>query len=136
MLNTSKLSSFASGPQRKSKYQRDKEAAELKRKQEEEEAARAYAEFVDAFEGDASAAGKGGRAGGKSFVRASGSSAGLSFRWVRFLSRSSQRSLKVLHFLPTTAGIYTTRSRREQLELRQLLKRHNPRLWVLSTMTR
>lgn len=37
---------------RKSKREKEKEAAEAKRKEEEENAAKAYAEFLDAFQGE------------------------------------------------------------------------------------
>lgn len=51
-----KLQSYGAGTQRKSKYQRDKEAADLRRKQEEQDAAKAYAEFIDAFDAGPSTA--------------------------------------------------------------------------------
>lgn len=38
---------------RKSKREKEKEAAEAKRREEEENAAKAYAEFLDAFQGEA-----------------------------------------------------------------------------------
>ena len=37
---------------RKSKREKEKEAAEAKRREEEENAAKAYAEFLDAFQGE------------------------------------------------------------------------------------
>ena len=40
---------------KKSKREKEKEAAEAKRKEEEEHAAKAYAEFLDAFDADDSA---------------------------------------------------------------------------------
>ena len=51
---------------RKSKREKEKEAAEAKRKEEEENAARAYAEFLDAFQSEAVDRKK----GGSSFVKA------------------------------------------------------------------
>jgi U2-associated protein SR140 len=51
---------------RKSRREREKEAAEAKRKEEEERNARAYAEFIQTFEGDDA-----GRRLGSSFVKAS-----------------------------------------------------------------
>jgi U2-associated protein SR140 len=53
---------------KKSKREKEREAAELKRKAEEEHAAKAYAEFLDAFDADDSAPA---RRNAKSFVRSS-----------------------------------------------------------------
>ncbi|TFY70625.1 hypothetical protein EVG20_g2392 [Dentipellis fragilis] len=47
-----KLSQYAQGTVRKSRREKEKEAAEAKKREEEEHAARAYAEFIDAFEGE------------------------------------------------------------------------------------
>ncbi len=57
---------FTQGTVRKSKKEKEKEAAEAKRKEEEEHAARAYAEFVDAFEGE----GADRKKGASAFVKA------------------------------------------------------------------
>ena len=43
---------YSQGTIRKSKREKEKEAAEAKRKEEEENAAKAYAEFLDAFQGE------------------------------------------------------------------------------------
>ncbi|KAJ3480042.1 hypothetical protein NLI96_g8641 [Meripilus lineatus] len=51
-LDDQKLSQYAHGTVRKSKREKEKEAAEAKRREEEENAAKAYAEFIDAFEGE------------------------------------------------------------------------------------
>jgi U2-associated protein SR140 len=51
-VDDQKLSQYAQGTVRKSKREKEKEAAEAKRKEEEEHAAKAYAEFLDAFEAD------------------------------------------------------------------------------------
>ncbi|KAI1794117.1 hypothetical protein LXA43DRAFT_997789 [Ganoderma leucocontextum] len=45
---------YTQGTLRKSKREKEKEAAEAKRKEEEENAAKAYAEFLDAFQGEGS----------------------------------------------------------------------------------
>lgn len=63
-----KLSQYASGKVRKSKKEKEQELAELKKKEEEANAARAYAEFLDAFEGDGLAKKK----TGSGFVRSAG----------------------------------------------------------------
>ena len=55
---------------KKSKREKEKEAAEAKRKEEEEQAAKAYAEFLDAFDADDSAPTRR-SAKSKSFVRSS-----------------------------------------------------------------
>ncbi|KAI6032917.1 hypothetical protein F5J12DRAFT_797411 [Pisolithus orientalis] len=65
-----KLSQYAQGTVRKSRREKEKEAAEAKKKEEEENAARAYAEFLDAFEGEDG----GRRKSSSNFVRASGDS--------------------------------------------------------------
>ncbi|KAI0093223.1 hypothetical protein BDY19DRAFT_415576 [Irpex rosettiformis] len=51
-VDEQKLSQYAQGTLRKSKREKEKEAAEAKRKEEEENAAKAYAEFLDAFQGE------------------------------------------------------------------------------------
>lgn len=51
---------------RKSKREKEKEAAEAKRREEEQNAAKAYAEFLDAFEGE----GVDRRKAGSGFVKA------------------------------------------------------------------
>ena len=43
---------YTQGTSRKSKKEKEKEAAEAKRKEEQENAAKAYAEFLDAFQGE------------------------------------------------------------------------------------
>lgn len=58
---------------RKSRREKEQEAAEARRREEEERAARAYAEFVDAFEGDGAKP----KAGG-GFVRA-GAETGVAY---------------------------------------------------------
>lgn len=50
-----KLAHFSHGINKKSKRDKEKEAADAKKLQEEHEAARAYAEFVDAFDSEPSA---------------------------------------------------------------------------------
>jgi hypothetical protein len=54
-VDDQKLSQYAQGTVKKSKREKEKEAAEAKRKEEEEHAAKAYAEFLDAFDADDSA---------------------------------------------------------------------------------
>ncbi|KAI0675293.1 hypothetical protein C8Q78DRAFT_533681 [Trametes maxima] len=51
-IDDQKRTVFTQGTVRKSKKEKEKEAAEAKRKEEEEHAARAYAEFLDAFQGE------------------------------------------------------------------------------------
>ncbi|TFK54203.1 hypothetical protein OE88DRAFT_1624707 [Heliocybe sulcata] len=62
-----KVSAYTQGTVRKSRREKEKEAAEAKKKEEEEHAAKAYAEFLDAFEGEEA----GRRKTGSSFVKAS-----------------------------------------------------------------
>ena len=52
---------------RKSRREKEKEAAEAKKKEEEESAAKAYADFLDAFEGEDASRKK----AGSTFVRSS-----------------------------------------------------------------
>jgi U2-associated protein SR140 len=61
------LSQYAQGTVRKSRREKEKEAAEAKKREEEESAAKAYADFIDAFEGE----GVDKRKAGSGFVRAS-----------------------------------------------------------------
>ncbi|KAH9949544.1 hypothetical protein B0H21DRAFT_777161 [Amylocystis lapponica] len=51
-VDDQKRSIYTQGTVRKSKREKEKEAAEAKRKEEEQNAAKAYAEFLDAFEGE------------------------------------------------------------------------------------
>ncbi|KAF8441454.1 hypothetical protein L210DRAFT_997820 [Boletus edulis BED1] len=67
-LDDQKLSQYAQGTVRKSRREKEKEAAEAKKREEEENAAKAYADFLDAFEGED--AGK--KKAGSGFVRGSG----------------------------------------------------------------
>ncbi|TFY64109.1 hypothetical protein EVJ58_g2837 [Rhodofomes roseus] len=69
-VDDQKRTVFTQGVVRKSKREKEKEAAEAKRRDEEENAARAYAEFLDAFQGEAAERKKGGAA----FVKAGESS--------------------------------------------------------------
>lgn len=64
-MDDQKLSAFTHGIQRKSKKEKEKEAADLKKKEEEELAAKAYTDFIDAFEGEGASRKDSGR-----FVRA------------------------------------------------------------------
>ncbi len=61
---------YTQGTIRKSKREKEKEAAEAKRREEEENAAKAYAEFLDAFQGEGADRKKGAAA----FVKAGQSS--------------------------------------------------------------
>ncbi|KAH9814813.1 hypothetical protein DFH28DRAFT_969431 [Melampsora americana] len=80
-LDDHKLNAFVSGPSKKSKYVKEKEAAEAKKKEEEELAAKAYEDFVAVFDSnDRSGSGRGKSgssqskvAQGKTFVRAGAS---------------------------------------------------------------
>ncbi|KIJ67954.1 hypothetical protein HYDPIDRAFT_83661 [Hydnomerulius pinastri MD-312] len=69
-VDDQKLSQYAQGTVRKSRREKEKEAAEAKQREEEENAAKAYADFLDAFEGEDA----GRRKSGSNFVRASGDS--------------------------------------------------------------
>ncbi|KAK4054380.1 hypothetical protein OIO90_003613 [Microbotryomycetes sp. JL221] len=79
----SKLGVYATGHQRKSKLEKEREAALLKQQQAEQDAARAYEDFLASFDVDGDGHDDHGgprqrasaRAGGKSFVRAGASSA-------------------------------------------------------------
>lgn len=46
------MSQYAQGTVRKSRREKEKEAAEAKKREEEENAVKAYADFLDAFEGE------------------------------------------------------------------------------------
>ncbi|TFK73938.1 hypothetical protein BDN72DRAFT_834269 [Pluteus cervinus] len=66
-VDSAKLSQYASGKVRKSRREKEQELAELKKKEEEANAAKAYAEFLDAFEGEDVSR----RKAGSSFVKSS-----------------------------------------------------------------
>ncbi|KAG5638878.1 hypothetical protein H0H81_009181 [Sphagnurus paluster] len=51
-VDDAKLSQYTAGTVRKSRREKDLEAAEAKKREEEANAAKAYAEFIDAFEGE------------------------------------------------------------------------------------
>ncbi|THG99166.1 hypothetical protein EW145_g7313 [Phellinidium pouzarii] len=68
-VDDQKLSQYAQGTVRKSKREKEKEREDAKKREEEELAAKTYAEFLDAFEGS------GTQKRGTAFVRASASAA-------------------------------------------------------------
>lgn len=61
------MSQYTAGKVRKSRREKEQEAADVKRREEEANAAQAYAEFLDEFEGGE---GMRRRAAGASFVKA------------------------------------------------------------------
>lgn len=61
------MSQYTAGKVRKSRREKELEAAEVKKREEEESAAKAYAEFLDAFEGEDAGKNK----TGSNFVKAS-----------------------------------------------------------------
>ncbi|KAF4620432.1 hypothetical protein D9613_000399 [Agrocybe pediades] len=65
-VDDNKLSQYAAGKVRKSRREKEQEAAEAKKREEEADAAQAYAEFLDAFEGEEVSR----RKTGSAFVRA------------------------------------------------------------------
>ncbi|KAF9051132.1 hypothetical protein BDZ89DRAFT_1154041 [Hymenopellis radicata] len=65
-VDDAKLTHYAAGVVRKSRREKEQEAAEAKKREEEADAAKAYAEFLDAFEGD-------GRKSAATFVKAGSS---------------------------------------------------------------
>ncbi|KAF8650446.1 hypothetical protein AX16_005249 [Volvariella volvacea WC 439] len=69
-VDNAKLSQYASGKVKKSRREKEQEAAELKKKEEEANAAKAYAEFLHAFEGDDGDS----RKSGSAFVKSSSES--------------------------------------------------------------
>ncbi|OCH95143.1 hypothetical protein OBBRIDRAFT_831241 [Obba rivulosa] len=69
-VDDQKRTIYTQGTVRKSKREKEKEAAEAKRKEEEENAAKAYAEFLDAFQGEAAEK----KRAGSGFVKAGQSS--------------------------------------------------------------
>ncbi|KAG6885975.1 hypothetical protein C0993_006902 [Termitomyces sp. T159_Od127] len=66
-VDDAKLSQYASGTVRKSRREKDQEAAEAKKREEEANAAKAYAEFIDAFEGQDATK----KSAGPSFIKSS-----------------------------------------------------------------
>ncbi|KAK7053478.1 hypothetical protein VNI00_004104 [Paramarasmius palmivorus] len=72
-VDDAKLTQYASGSQRKSRREREQELAEAKKREEEAHAAKAYAEFLDAFEGEGV-----GRKAASTFVKAGAGGEGSS----------------------------------------------------------
>jgi U2-associated protein SR140 len=66
-VDDAKLSQYTAGKVRKSRREKEQEAAEEKKREEEESAAKAYAEFLDAFESED----VGKKKTGSNFVKAS-----------------------------------------------------------------
>ncbi|OAX41078.1 hypothetical protein K503DRAFT_547839 [Rhizopogon vinicolor AM-OR11-026] len=92
-LDDTKLSQYTQGTVRKSRREKEKEAADAKKREEEESAAKAYADFIDAFEGESVDK----RKAGSGFVRAS-DGAKVSYPTpVRGSAESSSRSRPVLY---------------------------------------
>ncbi|OJA13067.1 hypothetical protein AZE42_01902 [Rhizopogon vesiculosus] len=92
-LDDTKLSQYAQGTVRKSRREKEKEAADAKKREEEESAAKAYADFIDAFEGESVDK----RKAGSGFIRAS-DGAKVSYPTpVRGSAESSSRSRPVLY---------------------------------------
>jgi hypothetical protein len=59
MKSQEALNAFVSGPIKKSKFVKEKEAAEAKKREEEELASKAYEDFVAAFDGNDRGGGRG-----------------------------------------------------------------------------
>ncbi|KAG8784353.1 hypothetical protein FRC12_018778 [Ceratobasidium sp. 428] len=72
-LDEYKLAHYSQGVIRKSKREKDRDAAEAKKREEEEQVTQAYAEFVDAFDSETPRSRP--RGGGNAFVRAGGEGA-------------------------------------------------------------
>ncbi|KAG1734693.1 uncharacterized protein EDB91DRAFT_582463 [Suillus paluster] len=87
-----KLSQYAQGTVRKSRREKEKEAADAKKREEEESAAKAYADFIDAFEGESVDK----RKAGSGFVRASDGTKVSYQPPVRGSAESSSRTRPVL----------------------------------------
>lgn len=70
-VSSAKVGSFHAAPIRKSKQERERDAAVKKKREEDEDSSKAYEEFVAAFGVEAEDAGAGGRyrTAGKAFVR-------------------------------------------------------------------
>jgi hypothetical protein len=64
-VDNAKLSQYQSGTQRKSRREKEQEAAETKKREEEVNQAKALSEFLDTFEGDGES-----KRTGASFVKA------------------------------------------------------------------
>ncbi|KAG2119581.1 uncharacterized protein F5147DRAFT_664710 [Suillus discolor] len=90
-LDDTKLSQYAQGTVRKSRREKEKEAAEAKKREEEESAAKAYADFIDAFEGESADK----RKTGSGFVRASDGTKVSYQPPVKGVAESSSRSRPV-----------------------------------------
>lgn len=100
-MDDQKLSQYAQGTVRKSRREKEKEAAEAKKREEEENAAKAYADFLDAFEGEDA----GRRKSGSNFVRASGDSKTPYQPFAKSSAESSSRTRAFREELDEVCGI-------------------------------
>lgn len=93
-----KLSQYTQGSQRKSKREKEKEEAERKRREEEEHAKKAYAEFLETFEGSRDDGKK------KGFVRSTQESGGAEYTHSR--SETSSRAAPRVGGFTTRVSAY------------------------------
>jgi U2-associated protein SR140 len=90
-----KLSHYTAGKVRKSRREKDQEAAIAKKREEEANAAQAYAEFLDAFEGEEVARKK----AGSGFVKADSKMV-----YAPSVPSSERRALPRVSFVTVTQG--------------------------------
>jgi len=88
-VDDTKLSQFTSGSLRKTRREKEQEAADAKKREEEASAAQAYAEFLNAFEGE----GVNRRKTGSGFVGAESKAA-----YIPSMPASDRAKLKVCRF--------------------------------------
>ncbi|THU95415.1 hypothetical protein K435DRAFT_859639, partial [Dendrothele bispora CBS 962.96] len=90
-VDNAKLSQYTSGTLRKSRREREQEAAEAKKREEEANAVKAYAEFLDAFEGESV-----GRKSNSTFVKSSAESGGSESKYIPSMPRSDRVAARTL----------------------------------------
>lgn len=93
-VDDAKVSQYTAGKVKKSRREKEQEAAEAKKREEEANAAKAYAEFLDAFEGED----VGKKNAASNFVKASGE-AGAAYTAARGQPERQSRASGAAHVL-------------------------------------
>lgn len=94
-MDDAKVSQYTYGKVRKSRREKEQEAAEVKKREEEANAAQAYAEFLDAFEGEEVSRKK----TGSMFVKSSADGARVAYNPSKALDRPSRALERVCRFI-------------------------------------
>lgn len=94
-MDDAKVSQYTYGKVRKSRREKEQEAAEVKKREEEANAAQAYAEFLDAFEGEEVTRKK----TGSMFVKSAADGARIAYNPSKALDKPSRALERVCRFI-------------------------------------